>query len=114
MGTAVVAVGHSFAARGGMEVFDGCGRVGSFKWATTPVGWGSDTNATCARPRFGPTNPRPGVRQQIDLRSVRSSGGSCCSGAEGASAGAVAQGVVDAFDQFTGGGDAAWPGRGRR
>src|SRR6266576_5983776 len=54
--------------------------------ATTPVGWGSDTNATGARPL---------------------SGGSCGGGGEGASAGAVAQGVVDVFDQFPGGGDVA-------
>src|SRR5690348_8901222 len=102
-----MAVGHSFAARGGMEVFDRGGRVRSFKWATTPVGLGVRHKRDLRPAAVRADQPRPGVRQQIDLRSARYSGGSCRGGGEGASAGAVAQRVVDAFDQFPGGGDVA-------
>jgi hypothetical protein len=82
-GTGGWPVGHSFAARGGMELCDRCGRAGSIKKGR-PRRWGVRQTATRVRP----------------LRD------SSCRGGE-AFDGAVAQRVVDALDQFPCRGDHA-------
>ena len=94
----MVAVGHSFAARGGMEVFDRVRPGGVIQVGDHAGGLGvrhkRDLRPAAVRADQSQAGGQTTKRPAPD----RGSGGSCRGGGEGASAGAVAEGVVDAFD----------------